>query len=251
MKGSVDYEQINKEVFTLLNKARRDPGWVADELSKLKKYYKGTEYRNPNLGFHLLTDEGVKAVDDAIHYLRNEIYPQKELSYSKGLSDAAQKLVDHIGPEGHTSHQSQENSMEVRVKAQITETGAIAENVSFGWSDPQEIVFQLIIDDGVKTRGHRRNIYEGAFDKVGIASGSHKGYQHCCVIDFHGRAKDSEVSFSKYQIDEDEFPEGATSVQKHLEVKTENNVKTVKLTYVFTLADGSKITKTKDFTETL
>ncbi len=249
MKGTVDYNKINEEVFILLNKARREPGWVADELNKLKKFYKDKEYRNPNLGFHLLTEEGVKAIEDAIHYLRNEIYPQKELALSQPLSDAARELVDHIGPNGYTSHMDHEHSMEVRVKSRFNETGSLAENVSFGWSDPKEIVFQLIIDDGVSTRGHRKNIYEGAFDKVGISSGEHKGYQHCCVIEFHGRAKESEVSFDKYQIDKEEWPENATSLQKHLEVKTENNVKTVKLTYIFTLTDGSKITKVKEISE--
>ena len=251
MSGPIDYQKVSAEVFEMLNKARKEPGWVADELSKIKKYYKDKEYRNPNLGFHLLTDEGVAAVDDAIHYLRNEVYPQKELAFSQPLSDAARKLVEHIGAQGLTSHSDPAYSMELRVKAAVAETGALAENVSFGWADPREVVFQLIIDDGVKTRGHRRNIYDGTFDKVGVSAGPHKGYQHCCVIDFHGKAKESEVSFDKYQIESEEWPADATSLQKHLEVKTENNVKTIKLTYVFTLTNGSQVTKVKEITEPL
>lgn len=79
MKEIVDYKQLNEDVFILLNKARKDPLWVADELTKLKKFYKDKEYWNPSFGFHLLTDEGYKAVEEAINYLRNEVYPQKEL----------------------------------------------------------------------------------------------------------------------------------------------------------------------------
>ena len=251
MSNKVDYQKINDEVYNYINKARQEPGWVAEELGKIKKYYKDKEYRNPALGFHLLTDEGVAAVDDAITYLKNDIFPQKILNRSPALEKAAQKLADHLGPQGLTAHSAPEFSMETRVKAQINETGAIAENVSFGWADPKEIVLQLIIDDGVATRGHRKNIYENNFDKIGIASGLHQTYQHCCVIDFHGKAKENEVSFDKYQIDKDEWPENAVSLQKHLEVKTENNVKTVKLTYEFVLADGTKITKLKEISEDL
>ena len=249
--SKVDYAKMSEEVFGFINKARQEPGWAADELSKIRKFYKDKEYRNPALGFHLLTDEGVAAVDDAIAFLRNDVFPQKVLARSAALEKAAQQLAEHLGPKGLTAHATPDFSMETRVKAQINETGAIAENVSFGWADAKEVVLQLIIDDGVKTRGHRRNIYESNFDKVGVAAGPHQTYQHCCVIDFHGKAKESEVSFDKYQIDKDEWPENAVSLQKHLEVKTENNVKTVKLTYEFVLADGSKITKVKEINESL
>ena len=44
----------------------------------------------------------------------------------------------------------------------------------------------MVIDDGVKSRGHRTNLFGSHYKKMGIASGKHKTYSHCTVIDFFG-----------------------------------------------------------------
>jgi uncharacterized protein YkwD len=40
----------------------------------------------------------------------------------------------------------------------------------------------LLIDDGVADRGHRRNIYDASARVVGIACGPHPRYGTMCVI---------------------------------------------------------------------
>jgi len=75
--------------------------------------------------------------------------------------------------------------------------GSLSENVSFGWANGKDVVLQMIIDDGVPSRGHRKNLY-GNFKKVGVASGKHKVYNNFSVIDFFGEPKNSELSFDKY-----------------------------------------------------
>ena len=37
------------------------------------------------------------------------------------------------------------------------------ENLSFGFEKPDEIVLQMVIDDGQKSRGHRENLFDEAF----------------------------------------------------------------------------------------
>jgi len=60
----------------------------------------------------------------------------------------------------------------------------MAENCSFGKSMAKDIVLQLLIDDGVASLGHRKNILNPVYTKLGVAFGDHKKYRKCCVMDF-------------------------------------------------------------------
>lgn len=43
-----------------------------------------------------------------------------------------------------------------------------------------------MIDDGIKSRGHRKNVFSPKFDHVGIAFGYHKTFEYMCVLDYSG-----------------------------------------------------------------
>lgn len=60
----------------------------------------------------------------------------------------------------------------------------LAENCSFGKSTAKDIALQLLIDEGVASLGHRKNILNEKYATVGIAFGTHKVYRQCCVMDF-------------------------------------------------------------------
>jgi uncharacterized protein YkwD len=64
--------------------------------------------------------------------------------------------------------------------------GTAGENISYGVSNPRQIVISLIVDAGVSNRGHRKNIFHPGFGVAGIASGSHVRYGTMCVMDFAG-----------------------------------------------------------------
>jgi uncharacterized protein YkwD len=48
------------------------------------------------------------------------------------------------------------------------------------------IVISLLVDDGVPSRGHRRNLLDKAFKFIGLSLGAHPVYRHMCVMDFAG-----------------------------------------------------------------
>ncbi len=45
---------------------------------------------------------------------------------------------------------------------------------------------QLLIDDGVPSRGHRTNIFKNDFKIIGAWGGSHTKYKTCTVINYVG-----------------------------------------------------------------
>ena len=94
----------------------------------------------------------------------------------------------------------------------MNEHGSLSENISFGWKSAKDIVLSMVVDDGVKSRGHRRNLFNSKYKKMGLASGPHKVYEHCTVMDFFGEPEKDKLSFKNYKIDKDEFPEDAVSV---------------------------------------
>lgn len=60
----------------------------------------------------------------------------------------------------------------------------LAENCSFGKSTAKDIMLQLLIDEGVASLGHRKNILNASYTKLGVAFGEHKKYRQCTVMDF-------------------------------------------------------------------
>ena len=249
MQKKVDWKEQAKEVFALLNKARTDPSWVAQELLKYKGYYKGMEYKNPALGFIFETQEGVKAVEDAIDYLKKKVYPQKPLIWNEKIQTSAQYLLTHFDETGATSAQSSDFQLQQRMKKELGSVNSIAESSSFGFENPKEIIFQLVIDDGVQSRANRKNLYSPSFSDVGIVMGPHKDYGFCCILDFHGDGKKEQKQMEKYNLKKSDWPLNAVSLQTHLESKTDGSKKKVLATYNFTLADGKTETIIKEYFE--
>ena len=116
------------------------------------------------------------AINEAIEFLANKAFIKDPLIREESLDMAAQELVNHLGPQGLTQAQNSDYMMDKRIKRYTSEQGAISENVSFGWDNAKDVVLQMIIDDGVKSRGHRNNMFGSHFRKLGVASGTHKSF---------------------------------------------------------------------------
>lgn len=71
MKKPVDYQAEVKDALEFLNSARQAPASIIPELVKMIGKFKGNNYMiEPNV--QLQTNEGVKAVEDAIGFLSTQ-----------------------------------------------------------------------------------------------------------------------------------------------------------------------------------
>ncbi len=175
-----------------LNLARRNPVLYSSFLEEMRSNYLGNVRVLPG-ALPLRTREGVRAVDEAIQFLRN-IQPLEPLALSPGLCQAA---ADHCrdqaaGALGH--HGSDRSNPGARISRYGSCRGGWAENIAYGQHAAREIVLALIIDDGVRGRGHRKNIFNRTYNVAGAAYGPHARFGSVCDIDFAGSYVESELA---------------------------------------------------------
>ena len=76
--------------------------------------------------------------------------------------------------------------MKERIEKFGTWAATIGENIAYGTTGGKEIVLQLIIDDGVASRGHRTNIFKPEFLILGSWASVHGTYSTETVLDYAG-----------------------------------------------------------------
>jgi len=128
--------------------------------------------------------EGDKAFAEAIHFL-SKARPLPALSSSPGMANGALSYVLSMGPIGGRGHKGPDGSQPWDRMARFGKwIGGAGEDIDYGVHDARAIVVRLIVDDGVRDRGHRKNIFNSNFHVAGAASGFHATYGSMCVIDF-------------------------------------------------------------------
>jgi len=179
---------LEDEVLGKINFVRTHPGEFADQLATYRSYFRGLEVHEPGNPVTMITREGVTAVDDAIAQLRAQS-PLPPLMPSDLLSLAARDHALEQGPLGTTGHNSVDGGGPgQRVKRRGGDI-YVAETISYGSDTADDVVRQLIVDDGVKGRGHRRIILSLEYHYAGAGCGPHAHFRAMCVIDF-GRTAD-------------------------------------------------------------
>jgi len=153
-----------------LNFARENPAAYADFVAETRPVHQ--------------IEQG-HAVDEAVRFLKSA-HPLPPLSLSPGMSRAA---ADHCAEQatGETGHYGAGHSSPGdRINRYGLWRVAYGENISYGQRSARAIVLTLVIDDGVRSRGHRKNIFNPKFSVAGIGYGPHAHYGSVCTTDFAG-----------------------------------------------------------------
>lgn len=178
--------QFEKDIIFEINRLRSNPAkYAADFIEPLAKNYRRNMLYYPG-DKPLQTREGISALNECVRELKR----QKPLSLvypSRGLTRAA---TDHVKDQSRTGRLGHTGSDRSNIKTRIERYGQwkvrIAENIAYGGITAQQIVIYLLIDDGVRDRGHRKTFLHPDYNKIGVATGNHPEYGTMSVMDFAG-----------------------------------------------------------------
>jgi len=188
--GAPAADDLARQVLNEMNLARTAPARYAQYIKELGTHFHGKVLRLPNSAHMIWTQEGKSAVDDAVRALAKQ-KPVRPLAWSDGLADAAGDLLkeqERSGSVGHTGKTS--GGMRERIERHGSWSGRISENIGYGpITTGRLMVMQLIVDDGVRDRGHRKNIFDPDVRVAGVACGPHPEYGTMCVTDFAAEFK--------------------------------------------------------------
>jgi len=166
-----DQDQISPtSVLRELNLARENPKLYANLVAESRP-------------LHMI--ERGRAVDEAVRFLA-KARPLPPLTLSSGMCRAAS---DHCAEQvaGQLGHDGNDRSSPGdRISRYGSWSSTWGENISYSQKTARGVVLALIIDDGVRSRGHRKNIFNPKFNYTGAAFGPHARYRTVCTIDFAG-----------------------------------------------------------------
>ncbi|GHU75219.1 hypothetical protein FACS189461_1040 [Spirochaetia bacterium] len=185
--ASADYlSATEKDIILEMNKARTNPKQYAELYIKPRlERFRGKTYQEPGKTA-LATAEGANAVQDCYDRLMKAA-PLPPFTPSRGMSLAAKDHVKDQGATTTTGHYGKDRSDPFdRMNRYGAWDGSAGENISYGSTGAQEVVIQLLVDDGVPDRGHYVNIMDASYRIVGVAAGPHRAYGAMAVIDFAG-----------------------------------------------------------------
>lgn len=184
--GAEYLTSAERAVIIEINMVRTDPAaYASNFLHPLRAYYRGRLFQYPG-EIAIQTNEGIQALDECIRVLETSS-PLSPLVPKKGLTLAARDHAKDQARTGQTGHTGSDgSSFSTRMNRYGKWNTSLGENLDYGNSQARRIVTSLLIDDGVTSRGHRKNLLNRSFNFIGTAVGPHNAFTSMCVIDLAG-----------------------------------------------------------------
>ena len=171
---------FTQEVIDQVNRVRTNPQAYAAYLENFRSYYTADGmFRAPGRRM-LRTHEGVSALDQAIRTLQRAS-AQAPITASDLLAGAGRELINAQQQSGLIGHGSAPFE---RMQHYGVWQNMAGENVAYGAPTAEQVVYNLVVDDGERSRGHLKNILQPGFRVAGVSKGNHPIYGTICVIDF-------------------------------------------------------------------
>jgi hypothetical protein len=175
---------LEKEIVFEINLFRSDPAEYAEKyIAPLAVRYNNKILSYPG-DIPIKTVEGVPALYECVRELKKMkplplIYPDNTLTH------AAEDHCADQSRSGKTGHIGGDNSnLRTRIERYGKWEKRIAENIAYGNTSARQVVIFLLIDDNIRSRGHRKTFLNPDLKLVGIACGKHPEYNTMCVMDF-------------------------------------------------------------------
>ncbi|MDF2436918.1 MAG: hypothetical protein K0Q95_1294 [Bacteroidota bacterium] len=165
---AADLKYLTKEekaVILYINLVRLDPKLFGE--TYLRQYLDSTKQKDTYTRSLIKTLETTKPL--------NVLMPDQK------LYEFAKAHATKFGKEGKIGH---ENYTERISKIRKNFGGTMAENCDYGNKKALDVVMSLLIDEGIKSLGHRENILDPEFKFIGTSIQPHKKHEWNCVMDF-------------------------------------------------------------------
>ena len=183
--------QLATAIYAAILWTRSDPHALADYLESRQYRFTGLHYFLRPGGPAQITTEGAPAVEEAIKCLRATPRHYPALRPELSLHFAGDDHCRDTGCSGYASHTGGDGSdhtvRQARYGGSASRTG---ECLWFGPSkelpleeQARQIVCDLIVDDGITNRSHRRCLLDTAYTSVGIACGDHSTHGSMVAIE--------------------------------------------------------------------
>lgn len=180
--AAADQGSYEQAILAELNSLREHPTDYIASLSQYKAEFHANLVVVPGARYNLATEEGVRPVNEAISFLSRQS-ELGSLDETQRLASSAHDLVAEQSRSGDTGHYGADGSGPGDRVQRHGGDVYVSEVIAYGADSPRDVIRQLLVDDGVPDRGHRKALFDRQLRYAGVACGRHPVYRTVCVID--------------------------------------------------------------------